>query len=120
MTLCSSIGSLILDGSKFAGAAIISNDPAIISFLPNQASIDELVHQAGSCIAILGLSFHLLEPLLHGIELGELRLGIGLFLRYSLLIRLDLSHSSSSLRGNFEHVCRDTFAHYNDKKESVY
>ena len=79
--------------------------------LLDQASVDELVHQAGSIVAHLVIGLHLLDPLLHRVDLGELGLGVGLLFGGRLFVSLDLLESSSPLGGDLEHVGADSLGH---------
>ena len=112
MTQCSSDVLLVVAWSEFAGAAIISNNPALIGLLFDQTCPNELSHEASCIITNLVVVFQLGDPLLHGIELGELCLRVKFLLLGSQLVFFDLRDSSAPLRRNLEHVGRDTLAHY--------
>ena len=81
------------------------NNELIVLLVLDNASVDELGHQARRCLAGLVLlleSEYLLLQLIHHCQLG---LSISLPLGLGCLLLFDLRERSPSLRGNLEHIC---------------
>ena len=73
------------------------------------AVVDELGHQVGGGLAGLEFSLHLLQLLLHAIELGQLHCIFSLPLLRGLLLGLDLCQSAAPLAADLQHVGGDAF-----------
>ena len=95
---------MIFEGSEHLVALWARDDDLFIGGVLHGTGIDKLRHQVVSDLAGLGLPLELQDLLLHGVELGQLGLSLGVFLFLSELLGLDLLKSSASFARDLKHV----------------
>ena len=110
---------MIVRRSELAGTAVAGNDKAALVILLDQAGAHELPHQAGSIVADFVVVLQFGDLLLHGVELGQLCLSVGLLLSLSLLVGLDLLESTAPFRRYLEHVRAHALGHYHEGRGSA-
>ena len=102
---------LLVKGLEVPVAVAAMDDERVIVSLLDEASVDELRHQAGGSFAALHLILQLIDPALELVDRGELEGLLGILLFLLLLLSFDLRFGPAPLRAHFEHLGADTFAH---------
>ena len=102
---------LLVKGLEVPVAVAAMDDERVIVGLLDEASVDELRHQAGGGFAALHLVLQLIDPALELVDRGELEGLLGILLFLLLLLGFDLRFGPAPLRAHFEHLGADTFAH---------